>query len=338
MTRAQTKDPEAAVVEVVPVEVEVAPELPPPTNVIAAIARVMAEIGGIEKLTPQQRKARGMSGGDAEGIKYAYRGIDQLAQHAQPLFGKYGVVIVPNVADVDIDKIVKGGATMENTTWTRTTVTVEWTLFGPGVGQTNPQFDSISTTVHGVGDDNSDKGYNKAMTASFKNLLLRILCIGDPQDDPDGRDENQPMPYVDPAPEKSLGDQVFEMMKNADPKVRVLIRQFAADNDKPITGKALNEDPEWAEKLKGAIERYVETLAQDADAEQPQVPPEGGDEPPAEPGSSDAGEVPPPAADPGKVKLGGAAKRGAQSKVDETTNEAAAAVEGAFPGTTEVTE
>lgn len=325
MTRAPTKDPEAVAAP----EVEVIPELPPPANVIAAIARVMAEIGGIRKLTPQQREAMGMGGGDAQGIKYAYRGIDQLAQAAQPLFGKYGVVIVPNVLDTGIEKIVKGNATMETTTWTRTTVEVEWTLYGPG-----GMDDKIVTMLIGVGDDNVDKGVNKAMTASFKNLLLRILCIGDPQDDPDGHGGNDDQgPPIDPAPEKLLGDQVFEMMKNVDPKVRVLIRQFAADNDKPITGKALNEDPEWAEKLKGAIERYVETLAQDADAEQPQVPPEGGDEPPGEPGSSDAGEVPPPAGDPGKVKLGGAAKRGAQSKVDE---EVQTAIDAAFPGTTEV--
>ena len=41
-------------------------------------------------------------------------------------------------------------------------------------------------TTEGLGRDNSDKGYNKASTAAFKNLLLRLLCIGDPRDDTDG--------------------------------------------------------------------------------------------------------------------------------------------------------
>lgn len=45
----------------------------PPSNVIAALARVQFEIGGIEKLTPAQRKKMGISGGseDGKGITYA---------------------------------------------------------------------------------------------------------------------------------------------------------------------------------------------------------------------------------------------------------------------------
>jgi hypothetical protein len=39
--------------------------------------------------------------------------------------------------------------------------------------------------TEGLGEDNADKGINKAMTGAYKNLLLRILCIGDPQDDTD---------------------------------------------------------------------------------------------------------------------------------------------------------
>lgn len=297
---APTKQPDAEPTEA---------ELPPPTNVIAAIARVMAEIGGIEKLTPRQRKARGMSGGDAVGIEYAYRGIDQLAQHAQPLFGKFGVVIVPNVVAVEIEPIVKGAATRENTTWTRTTVEVEWTLYGPGIGLDHPRSDNIMTVVHGVGDDNSDKGYNKAMTASFKNLLLRILCIGDPQDDPDARDENQPMPYVDPAPEEPFGKLLFDQIKaSTDDRLKALLRQFAADNGKKLTEKALAEDEPWAHTVLQAIERYS--------TERLENRPEGGGEP-ATPGEGVPSGDPPP--EEPKKPLGGAAKRGTARTVDEAS-------------------
>jgi hypothetical protein len=173
---------EAPTEQAAPLEPE--PEAPPkpaPKNVIEAIARVELEIGGIRKLTPEQRRKLTGVAGEPNGITFAYRGIDQIAAAAQQLFGEYGVVIVPNIVSMDVEKVLKGyNATMETTQWTRTTMTVRYDLYGPGGVD-----DTISSTVIGVGDDNSDKGANKAATGAFKNLLLRILCIGDPQDDTD---------------------------------------------------------------------------------------------------------------------------------------------------------
>lgn len=148
-----------------------------PTNVIAAVARVALEIGGIEKLTPTQRAQRGMgSTGGERGITYAYRGIDVIASEAQPLFGKYGVVIVPIVASYEQQEIkTSGGGTM-----TAYLATVDWRVYGPGGLD-----DQFTATTVGEARDSGDKAMNKAHTAAFKNLLLRILCIGDPQDDTD---------------------------------------------------------------------------------------------------------------------------------------------------------
>lgn len=142
---------------------------PTPSNVIAALAAVMTEVGGIAKTR----------GGDRDdGIKYAFRGIDAIAAAAQPLLGKYGVVIVPTSATItSIDPI-----TVNNKPWTDTIVTVAWTVCGPGGVD-----DKIEAVTQGVGRDNSDKGYSKAATQAFKNLLLRLLCIGDPNDDTDGQ-------------------------------------------------------------------------------------------------------------------------------------------------------
>lgn len=247
----------------------VEPELAPATNVIEGIARVMATIGGIKKLTPQQRQRLGMSGGDAQGITYAYRSIDQLAQHAQPLFGMHGVVIVPNVVDEQTVKILKGsgaGASLETTPWTRTRLEVEWSIYGPG-GVT----DKITSLTVGLADDNSDKAVNKGMTAAFKNLLLRILCIGDPQDDADGLDSNAPGEYRDPAPKQPFGKILFDQIKaSGDDRLKVLLRQFGVDHDKKITEKMLVEDEEWARQVAEAIEGYQAAQAQDAVADSPE--------------------------------------------------------------------
>jgi len=180
-----------------PVEPEaVEPPKPAPRNVIEAIARVELEIGGIAKLTPEQRRRLTGVAGESGGISFAYRGIDQIAAAAQQLFGEYGVVLVPNIVSMDVEKVLKGfNATAESTQWTRTTLTVRYDMYGPGGVD-----DMISSTVIGVGDDNSDKGANKAATAAFKNLLLRILCIGDPQDDTDQYQDPNPGNGHAPAP------------------------------------------------------------------------------------------------------------------------------------------
>ena len=147
-----------------------------PANVVTALAAVMTDIGGIDKLTPAQRRERGLQTGESErGITYAYRGIDQIAAAAQPLFGKYGVVIVPTLVTRTVEHIELNGRP-----WTDHFVTVTWRIYGPGGLD-----DHMTACSEGIGRDNSDKGANKAITSAFKNLLLRLLCIGDPLDDTD---------------------------------------------------------------------------------------------------------------------------------------------------------
>lgn len=151
-------------------------EVPMPKNIIEAIARVMAEMGGIPKMTTVQHQKRiGAASNGEYGVKYAYRSIDQITSLAQPLFGVYGVVIVPNVLDArEVELIIN------DKPWSDTFVTVRWDVYGPA-GVT----DKIESVTKGIGRDNSDKGMNKAMTTAYKNLLLRLLCVGDPLDEAD---------------------------------------------------------------------------------------------------------------------------------------------------------
>jgi hypothetical protein len=160
----------------------------PPRNVVEALARVLAELGGIPKLTSQQRQKAGMSTGSGEGgLTYAYRSVDQLAAAAQPLLGKYGVVIVPRKVEATVTEI-----TVNNKPWTDERHKVIWRIYGPGGLE-----DWIKAKSIGVGRDNSDKGANKASTMAYKNLLLRLFSIGDPSDDADHeRVETQREPTI----------------------------------------------------------------------------------------------------------------------------------------------
>lgn len=200
-------------------------DLPMPTNVIAALARVMGEIGGIEKLNPTQRAQRGLTGGSGDGIDYAYRGIDQITQAAVPLFHQYGVVIVPEVLDHRVEHGLGRHGNM-----TEHIMQVAWTIYGPGGAD-----DCIRAVTAGESRDSGDKGANKAQTAAFKNLLLRVLCITDPQDDTDNydtRDDGSHAPRQqgravvqrDEASDEEL-EALFSTLK---PQQRLKVQQYAA--------------------------------------------------------------------------------------------------------------
>jgi hypothetical protein len=208
-----------------------------PTNVIEALAAVQADMGGIPKMTAADRQRRGMA--TEGGIAYAYRGIDQIAAAAQPLFGHHGIVIMPDVTEHVVDKIVKGRATKEDTPWTRTTVTVQWWIFGPGgIG------DNITCRTIGVADDNADKGMNKAMTTAFKNLLLRLLCIGDPSDDTDGTSTHTD-DHTTPEPDPDVVAVWDLVTAQAGTPIADALRDFAHRSERRLTQQAFATDPAW---------------------------------------------------------------------------------------------
>lgn len=251
-------------------------QLPKPRNVIEALARVEREIKGIRKLTPAQRARITGIEPTEKGVNFAYRGIDQIASLAQPLFGEYGVVFVPSVVGIKIDKIVKGNATMDTTPWTRTMVTVDYAIYGPG--HYADEADVIHSVVIGLGDDNSDKGINKAMTAAFKNVLLRVLCIGDPQDDTDSY-QRQPEDYNDPEPagppEPTPVQKLFERVKAAaGTPAADAMKETAAELKLKLTEKSLAENAglfQRIEKLLDEEDARAKVAEQDAAAEAPQT-------------------------------------------------------------------
>lgn len=212
---------------------------PSPQHVVEALARVVRDIGGLTKWTAEQRRAKGLH--VESGINYAYRGIDQIAGAAAPLFGKHGVVIVPTETTQEVTKIVKGNATIENTAWTRTTMTITWTIYGPGGLE-----DCFVAQTIGVGDDSSDKGSLKAGTAAYKLLLLRILCIGDPMDDTDSKD---------PQPEQTEVVVLFERLKAlAGTPEADEIKRSAEGLGKDLKFDTLRDDPTWRTVVTGMVD------------------------------------------------------------------------------------
>lgn len=232
-------------------------ELPLPTNVIAALARVTAEIGGIAKTR------RRLEPGEREGLKFPYRGIDAIASQAQPLLGKYGIVIVPTEAKiVNVENVTVGG-----NPWTDTLVTVLWTVYGPGGLD-----DSFESVTQGLGRDNSDKGYNKGATQAYKNLLLRLLCIGDPKDDadePEHQDNVTSPPPVESAEEREAAkadtDALLEELKAAPEEVKLDLKKWA--NGRSFGGTELFKFDDWRADVRRKLSLLIEAAGAAVPAE-----------------------------------------------------------------------
>jgi hypothetical protein len=144
----------------------VAEERPAPTNVVAAIARVMEDLPPIGK---------DMTVSTGKG-SYKARGIEAITAACQKLMGKYGVVMIPRTIKRDVAEI-----TVNGNAWTEDYVEVEYDVYGPGGIEDH----IVLGPVPGLGRDSSDKGSNKAMTGAYKVALLQAFCVADSKDDPD---------------------------------------------------------------------------------------------------------------------------------------------------------
>lgn len=131
-------------------------------SVTQALAAVIADLPGIGK--DEKNQAQGWS----------YRGIEQMTAALQPLFGRHGVVFVPEVLSTETVDVNVGGKV-----WAEWRILMAWQVFGPGGDSIR-----VGPTI-GVARNSGDKGANAAMTAAFKYALLHTFCVGDRADDPD---------------------------------------------------------------------------------------------------------------------------------------------------------
>jgi hypothetical protein len=201
-----------------------------PQNVISALAAVQRDIGGIEK-----------SKGKGGGLQYAFRGIDAVSAAAQPLFGKYGIVISPEVENHVLDEITVNGKP-----WVDATLTVAWSVYGPGGVD-----DKIVARTIGMGRDNSDKAYPKALTQAYKNLILRLLTIGDPQDETDGHTHERDATYDWEPPVRVA--KAYEALKGLSEESKAKVKELSVSDGKKINARAMADDEAWLITLEAII-------------------------------------------------------------------------------------
>jgi hypothetical protein len=267
-----------------------------------ALAAVMAELPSIGK-------------GDKSPEGYAYRGIEAVTKHVQPLFAKHGVVIVPKAG---ITNVVPSPEMRPG--WQDVFMTVEWTVYGPDGSH-------VVAVTNGIGRDKADKGANKAQTQAFKYLLLHLLCIADGKDDSDSHnyDSDRTEAGELDAAAQTLGFSTHAAQIESFTRLRDRTNALEAEPVKTwvkaqgITNRklSLRQANDWLGKLD-----EFSTAAQAASANQPEssgdydqpvaaVEPDPPATPPAGPSSHDGTEPSPAAAGEGgtqRVRLGSKAK------------------------------
>lgn len=135
---------------------------PPPPTVVQALNTARLEVGSVGK----DGRAPAQMGG------YRFRGVDAVVNAASAILARHGVLVTPEVLEVDrVTTTAKGGAQMLNV-YVRT----RFTFHGPAG-------DTVSAVVLGEASDAGDKATAKAQSVALRVALLQALLL--PTDDPD---------------------------------------------------------------------------------------------------------------------------------------------------------
>lgn len=116
---------------------------------------------------------------------YNFRGIDAVMNAVGPALREHGVIVTPNVRDVQYEE----QRTQQGKPSTSCRVLVDYIFYAVADGST------IVTTVAGEATDTGDKATPKAMSVAFRTALLQALCLPTDEPDPDSHTyEQQPIP------------------------------------------------------------------------------------------------------------------------------------------------
>ena len=130
----------------------------------AALVAASQQIGAVKK---SQRNT-------SPGGNYNFRGVDQVVNAASPAFLELGILVTPEVLELNYRQQEVGNkrSWMQNVT-----VKVRYTFTATEDGS------QISATTFGEASDSGDKATPKAMSVALRTALLQTLML--PTDDPD---------------------------------------------------------------------------------------------------------------------------------------------------------
>ena len=123
-------------------------------KIFTALTSIISEVNAIGKNQRNQQQG------------FAFRGIDDVMNELHTLFGKYKVVIVPEVVDYTVEEHTTAKGTLMYTT--RTKVKFHF------IADDGSEVVSINV---GEAMDTADKGMNKTMSCALKYALMQMFLI-----------------------------------------------------------------------------------------------------------------------------------------------------------------
>lgn len=159
-------------------------------QIYKALTGIIGEVNAIGKNSKNQQQG------------FMFRGIDDVMNELHTLFGKYKVVIVPEVVDYNVSEKTTSKGTIMYVT--RSTIKFHF------VAEDGSE---VVTTNVGEAMDSADKGMNKTMSCALKYALMQMFLI--PTKETEDADRVTP---PDTVPTKTMNidrDMAFDDVRNA---------------------------------------------------------------------------------------------------------------------------
>jgi hypothetical protein len=159
-------------------------------QIYKALTGIIGEVNAIGKNSKNQQQG------------FMFRGIDDVMNELHTLFGKYKVVIVPEVVDYNVSEKTTAKGTIMYVT--RSTIKFHF------VAEDGSE---VVTTNVGEAMDSADKGMNKTMSCALKYALMQMFLI--PTKETEDADRVTP---PDTVPTKTMNidrDMAFDDVRNA---------------------------------------------------------------------------------------------------------------------------
>ena len=159
-------------------------------QIYKALTGIIGDVNAIGKNSKNQQQG------------FMFRGIDDVMNELHDLFGKYKVVIVPEVVDYNVSEKTTAKGTIMYVT--RSTIKFHF------VAEDGSE---VVTTNVGEAMDSADKGMNKTMSCALKYALMQMFLI--PTKETEDADRVTP---PDTVPTKTMNidrDMAFDDVRNA---------------------------------------------------------------------------------------------------------------------------
>ena len=135
---------------------------------------------------------------------FSFRGIEGTLNAVGPILRKHGVIVAPEVLNVERGDVLVG---QKQTRMGHVLVTVRYRWYGP-------EGDHIDSVTIGEAMDSGDKAASKAMSVAFRTAMLQTLALptDEPDPDQDTYERAQPEP---PSPADEARERLLVATKRA---------------------------------------------------------------------------------------------------------------------------